>query len=341
MSAKVVVFGGAGFLGSHLVQKLLERDYEVVVIDNLCSGRMKHIRQIESITGKQILDFYNVDVSQSTSRALWTGILHRFNPDYVYNYIAIPYIPDSYTNPVATFETNALFPVYLVEACGKLDVPLLQVSSAEIYGLFNKQDKPYPLTECEDYILPRSTYGVSKLAIDHYIEQAWIERKIKAISLRQFNCIGERETHPYVVPEIMTQVSKQLAHREIALFLGNNSSRDFMYAGDAVNNAIQLLEHCTKMGTFGGAYNCGSEFSISVYDLANAIIQMLGYKGLFSIHQDKARFRKNEIWHLQASTAKLQTALGTTSICPTKLVDALRATWNDYRDNDFKWSWEQ
>ena len=123
---------------------------------------------------------------------------------------------------------------------------ILQVSSAEIYGDAPNHpiDEKYPAN-------PHSTYGASKLAIDALVQARWREAKTPAIALRQFNCVGENETHPYIIPEIVRQLDGEFS----TVMLGNNSFRDFQYAGDAVRMAVELLEK----GNFGEVYNMGSQ----------------------------------------------------------------------------------
>jgi len=200
-------------------------------------------------------------------------------------------------------------------------------------------------------IAPRSTYGAAKAAIDYYCQTAWRERGVPVIALRQFNCIGERETHPYVVPEIISQldiqrkfnVLKQNAQYENAVGqecydipetgivkLGNNSTRDFMYAGDAVLMANALL----MRGKFGEVYNLGSESSIAIYDLAKLIGRFMGFNDV-RVEVDEARKRHWEIWHLQSDNSKIRAAIG--EMLTTPLEEALRRTIAYYESNGRKW----
>ena len=108
--------------------------------------------------------------------------------------------------------------------------------------------------------------------------------------MRQFNCVGERETHEYIIPVIIDQL-----HKGTTIRLGNNSFRDFQYAGDAVRMAVELLEK----GEFGEVYNMGSEEGVKMYDLAQMISQIMHGKEC-EIIPDESRMRPWEIWHLQS-----------------------------------------
>ena len=178
-----------------------------------------------------------------------------------------------------------------------------------------------------DPVEPHSTYGVSKLAADGLVQVRWKEAEVPAIALRQFNCVGERETHEYVIPEIISQ----LAESNI-VNLGNNSFRDFLYAGDAVRMAVELLEK----GQFGEVYNMGSEDGIQIYDLANLIGKLIGHSEII-INVDQARIRPWEIWHLQSDNTKLYSVIESKSI--TSLEDALDKTIKYYYNNGKKWNW--
>jgi GDP-4-dehydro-6-deoxy-D-mannose reductase len=159
------------------------------------------------------------------------------------------------------------------------------------------------------------------------VQVRWKEAQVPALALRQFNCLGERETHEYVVPEIISQLS-----RNKTIKLGNNSSRDFLYAGDAVRMAVELLES----GLFGEVYNMGSEEAISIHDLARLTGKVMGWKEI-EIVTDKARVRPWEIWHLQSDNTKLY---GCIEYRPqVTLPEALARTVKYYRDNGNRWDW--
>ena len=240
------------------------------------------------------------------------------------NYAAEPYIPECFERPMHFFDINATSVLRVLNACQVANIKgLLQVSSAEIYG-----DMVGKITE-KDPVEPHSTYGVSKLAADGLVQVRWKEAKVPAIAMRQFNCVGEKETHEYVIPEIISQLSKSNKVK-----LGNNSFRDFQYAGDAVSMAVELLEK----GEFGEVYNMGSEDGIQIYDLANLIGKLMGHESV-EIEVDQARVRPWEIWHLQSDNTKLYSAIG--NKIPTSLEESLKRTIQYFYDNGDKWDWKQ
>jgi len=314
-NVNICVIGGAGFIGSHLVDYLLEeRECNVLVLDNLITGQTKNINPKAKFIWHDIRDNEN-----ELARILLDNKI-----EYVFNYAAEPYIPECFERPMHFFDINATSVLRVLNACQVANIKgLLQVSSAEIYG-----DMTGKITE-KDPVEPHSTYGVSKLAADGLVQVRWKEAKVPAIAMRQFNCVGERETHEYVIPEIISQLSKSNKVK-----LGNNSFRDFQYAGDAVSMAVELLEK----GEFGEVYNMGSEDGIKIYDLAYLIGKLMGHESV-EIEIDQARVRPWEIWHLQSDNTKLYSVIG--NKIPTPLDEALKRTIQYFYTNGSKWDWKQ
>jgi UDP-glucose 4-epimerase len=314
-NVNVCVIGGAGFIGSHLVDYLInERKCNVLVLDNLITGQTKNINPQAKFIWHDIRDNEN-----ELARILTDNQI-----EYVFNYAAEPYIPECFERPMHFFDINATSVLRVLNACQNANIKgLLQVSSAEIYGDLTGKIKE------SDPVEPHSTYGVSKLAADGLVQVRWKEAKVPAIAMRQFNCVGERETHEYVIPEIISQLSKSNKVK-----LGNNSFRDFQYAGDAVSMAVELLEK----GEFGEVYNMGSEDGIKIYDLANLIGKLMGHESV-EIEVDQARVRPWEIWHLQSDNTKLYSVIG--NKIPTPLEEALEKTIQYFYDNGSKWDWKQ
>jgi len=310
----VCVIGGAGLLGSQLVDHLIEdRGCRVLVLDNLITGLTKHIHEKATFKWFDIRD----DENQLAKIFMENEI------QYVFNYAAEPYIPECFERPMHFFDINATSVLRVLNACQKSNIKgVLQVSSAEIYG-----DMKGKISE-NDQIVPHSTYGVSKVAADGLVQVRWREAGVPAIAMRQFNCVGERETHAYVIPEIISQLS---ADNKIKL--GNNSFRDFQYSGDAVKMAVELLEK----GAFGEVYNMGSEGGIKIYDLAHLIGSLMGHDKV-EIEVDQARVRPWEIWHLQSDNTKLYSVIG--SRIPTSLEEALKRTIEYFKTNNGQWDWK-
>lgn len=334
----VAVVGGAGFLGSHLVNHLInDRKCRVVVIDNLVVGRREFIHPEAT--------FIHADITQS--EIYLNRVFCENRCQFVFNYAADPYIPDSFRRPLHTFATNATGAIQVINAAQEAGCDgILQVSSAEIYGNYETNGQHDGRNQIDEHgeVQPHSTYGASKAAVDYFCQSAWRERRTPVIALRQFNCVGERETHPYVVPEIISQLTKCRQLYASAglegdnedtpiIRLGNNSFRDFLYAGDAVRMAVELLER----GQFGEVYNLGSETGVKIYELAEWIGKLMGFESV-TVEPDPARVRPWEIWHLQSDNTKIYNVIRTPPLVP--LDEALQLTIKDYESNERRWVWE-
>lgn len=326
----VAVVGGAGFLGSHLVNHLIDdRNCDVVVIDNLVSGRREFIHPGAV--------FVHHDITASEERM--KNVFVASGAKFVFNYAAEPYIPVSFERPLHVFDVNAMGAVKVINAAQEAGcLGILQVSSAEIYGGGSPTDDTLSSVSSaideEYHVSPHSSYGAAKAAIDAMVQVRWKEAMTPCIALRQFNCVGERETHPYVIPEIISQVHRQeRTGMYVKMLLGNNSFRDFQYALDAVRDAVLLLEK----GQFGEVYNMGSESGIRIYDLAHMIAKLMK-SGDLMITKDPDRVRPWEIWHLLSDNSKLESVIGARR--NTSLEDALILTIKDFRANGCKWCWE-
>jgi len=318
--ANVCVVGGAGFLGSHLVNHLIEeRLCNVTVVDNLTVGRREFIHPAAR--------FEHHDITGSETHL--AKFFNEHQTQFVFNYAAHPYIPVSYDRPLHVFETNATGAMKVINGAQEAHCEaILQVSSAEIYGSakLGVLNESYPVE-------PHSTYGVAKAAVDQYCQTSWKERNTRVISMRQFNCVGPRETHPYVIPEIISQI--HVGKREGMYYrvdLGNNTHRDFLAAGDAVRMATELLEH----GEFGQVYNMGSESAVQIYDLACMIGRLMGRDCV--VRKDETRVRPWEIWYLMSDNTKLY---DTIAYRPQMgLEDSLELTIEDFHRNGDKWVWQ-
>lgn len=315
----VCVVGGAGFLGSHLVNHLIDdRACDVTVIDNLCAGRREFIHKKAH--------FVHADITDSEDYL--RRVFQSQKVQYVINTAAYPYVPDSYARPSHVCNVNFHGAMNVINAADEAKVTgILQISSAEVYGenypdLGTEIDEQYPVT-------PRSTYGASKAAIDFYVQCRWREAKTPCMAVRQFNALGERDVlHPYVLVEVVRQLRDQSRSSVGRILLGNNSSRDFIYAGDAVRMWVELLEK----GQFGECYNLGSAVSIKVYDLAKMAGEIMGFPSTEVIADEKRR-RPWDIWHLSSNSTKLYSVIGSRLTMPLR--EAVEVTIKDLLERGF------
>ena len=310
----IAVIGGAGFLGSNLVDYLIELGNNVLVLDNFVSGN------IENINKKA--EWLEFDIRSSPD--VLAALLRNAQINQVYHLAAEPYIPECFERPQEFFEVNALGTMNVLLACEKAGVEkALYYSSSEVYG--TREGK---ITE-ETPTFPQSTYAVSKLAGDRLAFTLFKEHKIPVIILRQFNCYGPRETHEYVIPEIISQLDKS----EI-IHLGNiKAERDFLYVEDAVKMAVELM----AKGKMGEVYNLGSGSYHSIEQITNWIAEIMGKK--IGITIDKKRLRPFDVERLWCDNSKIYGAIDYRPKIPFKT--GLEKTINWFYENNCKWGFEK
>jgi len=323
--SRVAVVGGAGFIGSHVANLLQENDCEVHVLDDLSVGRVEHLHVDTSI--------HMVDIRDPSKLR---PIMHIINPHFVFNYAAHPYIPTCYEDPKKVFDVNAYGAVNVITVAKECpDIrAILQVSSAEVYG-DHSEDYSNGASEYYTALDPLSTYAAAKLAVDVYCRAVYIESSVPVIVLRQFNCIGARETHPYVLPEIISQLHYNRSGNTSSIKLGNNTRRDFMDVRDAASAAIRLME----LGELGGVYNLGSSESYSIRQLAEitaAIMSIYTYDIKWGTPE---KVRKNELWKLQSDNTKILSTIG--KFQKHYIEDAIKYAYEYFVANGYKWSWEK
>lgn len=303
------VVGGAGFLGSHLVDHLIEeRGCNVLVLDNLSRGHRKYVHP------RAAFEWFDLCGQESLSEAL-----ARHRTRFVFLTAAIPFVPDGFLRPLRTFEVTATAVLRVLNAVQAADVEgTLVVSSAEIYG----STVSGAVSE-ETPVCPHSTYAAAKQAADSLVRVRWHEAGVRALAARQFNSYGPRTLHPLVLTTIIDQLWQGPVVR-----LGNDTTRDFQYCDDTVRTWVELLER----GEWGDVVNCGSESSVRIYDLARLVGRLLGH-GSIEIEVDPARVRpdKVEVWHLHADCAKLHSLIGCRE--RTSLEEGVRRTLDWYGRN--------
>ncbi len=284
--AKVIVTGGAGFIGSEVVRQLCKLDSKVTVFDNFTSGKIGYLDGL----GVEVVQGDVCDKNSVTDALKDQGI--------VLHLAALPFIPDCYVNPGAFFETNAIGTMNMMWGAIQSESveKFVHVSSSEIYG----SAKYVPMDENHP-TLPHSTYAASKLAADRAVFTLHKEHDFPTVIIRPFNSFGPRITQPYIIPEIVTQLLNGDKLR-----LGNiNASRDFTYVSDTARAIIFAL---TEQKAVGETINIGSGKEVKIGDLACLIAKLMNKK--VQIGQDKSRFRPHDVERLLCDNSKAREVLG-------------------------------
>lgn len=267
---KIMVTGGAGFVGSNLVKYLLVEKAEILVIDNLFTGKKEFI--------PPEVKFENVDIRSSEIKEVITD----FKPDIIIHLAAIHYIPYCNENPEETFDVNVMGTRNLLEASE--GIKFFFASSAAVYPPLDG-----PLDE--NIVGPMDVYGKTKL-----IGEDLVKLYSNAIIGRFFNVYGPNETNPHLIPEIIDQIMDCTESIE----LGNLSpKRDYIHVDDICSGIISLLHANTP-----GVFNIGTGHEYSVTEIVDAISEIINRD--IKIIQDKNRMRKVEREHLLADITKIQ-----------------------------------
>ncbi len=264
---KALITGGAGFIGSHLAERLLKDGQEVVVIDNLSTGSLKNIAGFK---GQPKFDFIEGDVLDVS---LTESLVER--SEVIFHLAAAVGVKLIAERPVHTIETNISGTEVVLEAANKFSREILIASSSEVYG----KNEAVPFREDDDIVLgstsfSRWSYACSK-AIDEFLGLAFYQQYgLGVIIGRFFNTIGPRQTGQYgmVVPRF---VQRALKNEPVSIYGTGQQSRCFCYVDDVVEAVIGLM-NCRQAR--GKIYNIGSSEEITIESLADKIIEMTGSK---------------------------------------------------------------
>jgi UDP-glucose 4-epimerase len=282
---KVLITGGAGFIGSAIVPKLLKQNCEIFVIDNLSFGQRKIISQIDEA------HFFEVDIRD---KAKLSATLSEIQPQIVIHLAAIHFIPYCNANPFETTEINILGTQNLLEAMQELNSvkKIVFASTAAVYPIYDGA-----VSETHE-LKPLDIYGLSKLTGEHLCKKFYLESQIDTIICRFFNAFGPNETNPHLIPEI----DEQLKNGQRTLKLGNlTPKRDFIHTHDMANAIWQLLS-LENVGY--DTYNLGRGIEYAVTEVVEAFEKLLNEK--IKIEVDSSKVRKVERQHLLADVSKLK-----------------------------------
>ena len=288
MCQKVLITGGAGFIGSALSKHMQEEGHEVFVLDNLSFGR----RELAGVSDDR---FFNVDIRD---RAATQQVLDRTRPNIVLHLAAIHFIPYCNEHPAEAADININGTINVLDAAktkGSVE-QVFVASTAAVYPVADEaMGEEHPLG-------PMDIYGTTKLATEKLASEFHLRTGITTIVGRFFNAFGPNETNPHLFPEIQRQV---LAGAR-TLKLGNlDPKRDYIHTEDMSRAMSALLGQGIKGYD---AFNLGRGIEYSVREVVEAFERQLGEK--LTIEVDPARVRKVERMHLLADVRKLKTATG-------------------------------
>lgn len=262
---RVLITGGAGFIGSHLAERLLARGDEVHIVDDLSTGSIENVQHLKEYPN---FHYYLESITHHRLAAELVDLC-----DIIYHLAAAVGVRLIVESPVKTIETNIRGTEVVLNYAAKKRKRVLITSTSEVYG---KRDR-VPFREDDDLVMGptnkgRWSYACSK-AIDEFLAIAyWKEKQVPTVIARLFNTVGPRQTGRYgmVIPNFVRQA---LQGTEVTVYGDGSQTRCFTHVTDAVGALIGLAEHPSAVGE---VYNVGSTQEVSILELAERIKKLVG-----------------------------------------------------------------
>lgn len=309
---KVLVTGGAGYIGSHTVVELLNAGYEVVVIDNLDNASKESLRRVEKITGKKVV-FYEKDVRD---KAALTKIFKEHQIGWVIHFAGLKAVGESVRKPVEYYDNNLVSTLTLLEVMKEFEVKnIVFSSSATVYG----DPEVLPLTEECKTGGTTNPYGTSKLMQEMILKDVWIsDHSWNVVLLRYFNPVGAHESgligeDPKGIPNNLMPYVAQVASgklKKIGVF-GNDYAtpdgtgvRDYIHVVDLAKGHVAAIKNLRESGVH--IYNLGTGNGYSVLNMIHAFSKACGKNLPYEIQPRRA----GDIAACYASSAKAEKDLG-------------------------------
>lgn len=279
---KVLITGGAGFIGSHLAERYINQGDEVMILDDMSTGK----RIVEGV------EFAQVNILDENSL---NKTMHNCMPDIVYHLAATLGVKRVCEEPLKTWKTNVVGTMNVVEAaCDQGVKKILNVSTSSIYG--DNADNPK-----RESSPPNSgeVYGISKISAEAYCRSVFEERGLPIVTVRPFNVYGPfQDSTPYGFV-ICIFIRSLLEGKPLTIFGDGTQMRDFLFVDDCVSGMIRAMEG----GKAGESYNLSSYEPIKIIDLAKKLQEMIPSESLKIIFAEK---RQGDIFRRWGSNEKMK-----------------------------------
>jgi UDP-glucose 4-epimerase len=281
---RVLVTGGAGFIGSNIVDRLIEDNHEVIIVDNLSTGKQENINSSAK--------FYNLDIRSKE----FSEIFYNRGIDYVIHHAAQVDVHSSLNNPIQDANVNILGTINVLESCVQFGVKkVIYASSAAVYG------NPHYLGIDEEHpISPVSFYGISKHTPEHYFEAFSKLYGLNYTILRYANVYGTRQDPKGEGGVISIFIDKLLKGSSPYIYGQGNQTRDFIYVKDVATANIRALHKGNN-----AIFNIGCNTRTSINQLLEMINKIMG-TDIPAIYKDT---RPGEIIHSFFDNAKARSLL--------------------------------
>lgn len=256
---KILVTGGAGFIGSHVVDRLIEDSHDVLVLDSLVRGKRPNVHQEAQFIRADIRD-----------RGRIRQVLIKFRPRAILHLAAQINVRDSIERPDEDAEVNILGGLSVLGAC--LEAGTCRFIFASSGGAIYGEQPSYPCSESA-LTRPTSPYGIAKLAFEHYLAGEAERRKLDAVSLRLANVYGPRQDPRGEAGVISIFLSRILAGKPPTVFGDGLQTRDYVFVEDVARAFAAALSGPP------GTYNVGTGLETDVNQLVDELTRLAGFKG--------------------------------------------------------------
>jgi UDP-glucose 4-epimerase len=327
MATRVLITGGAGFIGSHLAERCVERGDDVYVIDDLSTGSIENLERVKTRPN------FHYHIDTITNERLVAELVDLC--DVVYHFAAAVGVRLIVESPVRTIETNIRGTEIILRLAAKKRKRVLITSTSEVYGKLDR----VPFREDDDLVFgstsrSRWSYACSK-AIDEFLALAyWKERRVPTVIARLFNTVGPRQTGRYgmVIPNFVQQA---VAGRDITVFGDGSQRRCFMHVADTVRALMGLAEHPRAVGQ---VYNVGSDEEVTILTLAERVKKLArsGSRISFIPYDEAYEEGFEDMMRRVPDTTKIRELLG---FCPQHdLADILSSVIEGERNKPRAWA---
>ena len=259
LERRVLITGGAGFLGSHLAEHLLKKGCQVLCVDNFFTGTRRNIEHLIGMPGFELL-------RHDITHPLYVEV------DEIYN-LACPASPIHYQrDPVQTTKTSVLGAINMLGLAKRLNAKIFQASTSEIYGDPIVHPQPESYWGNVNPIGPRSCYDEGKRCAETLFFDYWRQHRLQIKVARIFNTYGPR-THPNDGRVVSSFIVQALMNRDITVYGRGDQTRSFCYVDDLIEGFVRLMDSPAEVT---GPINLGNADEFTILDLARLVIDLVG-----------------------------------------------------------------
>jgi len=259
---RIVVTGGAGFLGSQLCTRLVEQGNDVICVDNFFTSQKSNVDHLLSKPNFELL-------RHDVTHPLWLEV------DEIYN-LACPAAPGHYQyNPIKTMKTSVMGAINMLGMAKRCRAKILQASTSEVYGDPEVHPQPESYRGSVNPIGPRACYDEGKRAAETLFMDYWRMNKVNIRLIRIFNTYGPG-MHPYDGRVVSNFIQQALEGKDLTIFGDGSQTRSFCYRDDLIEGMLRMMNGPDE---FVGPVNLGNPTEFTILELAQLVLELTGAKG--------------------------------------------------------------